>query len=744
MLKILNLKLVKYRPAKDLQLVILATVLCILFVLIPPLNETHIRIIFGIPLVLFFSGYSLTAALFPRKDDLDVIERIALGFGLSIAITPLLGLALNYTPFGIRLLPVLITLSGFIIGVSILACIRRIALPEEEIFFAHFRFREIYKLAKSKLFEGPSNTKNYQDRLLKIISSISFILIALALILIARNSPATGYELSIYSSLPGITWLFLLSALACGICIIVYEAFTSKSKFWLIGFFIILLVNFVILSLQFFRGYYLYGISDPLAHLRWARSIASTGFISEGNFYPVTHILGAVLIEVCDIAPETVMKYLPVIFTALFMLFTYLLASVVSSKKEHAILAAAASSALLFSYYHLTPYPHALSLFTYPLMFYLYFKSLNTPSFANKMALIILVLLFPFFHPVSEMVLISCLVIAEAAKLGWARRMHYSYRIENISMNPALISFITFFLWISYFTVLGSTAKRVFQWTAGETSSVVARASELEPVFGLGPWGFFELSLKMYGHNLIFIILSLVALGIIIRYFLQRRNEVRNFFILSSLFLTSSLIYIIICMGLGLVTWGRILGANIGMWATPVLASFALYKIFKRPRIPKIIGIAAVVITLFSASTIGVFSVYRSPWISQPNWQITQMDMCGADWFGSHKAPDFAYAPMGWSGGYHYFKMPKHFGYTEHESVGEVVGKETYMVLTERFKQASAEPALKEWMNIKDCFAKPGFNKEDFVRIEEDTSVNKVYTNKEFKVLITMPEGIEE
>jgi uncharacterized membrane protein len=33
---------------------------------------------------------------------LDGIERIALSFGLSIAITPLLGLALNYTPFGIR------------------------------------------------------------------------------------------------------------------------------------------------------------------------------------------------------------------------------------------------------------------------------------------------------------------------------------------------------------------------------------------------------------------------------------------------------------------------------------------------------------------------------------------------------------------------------------------------------------------------------------------------------------------
>ena len=88
---------------KDLALVILLTLSCIPFVLIPPLNETPVRIVLGLLLVLFLPGYSLIAALFPGKGDLDGIERIALSFGLSIAVVPLLGLALNYTPFGSRL-----------------------------------------------------------------------------------------------------------------------------------------------------------------------------------------------------------------------------------------------------------------------------------------------------------------------------------------------------------------------------------------------------------------------------------------------------------------------------------------------------------------------------------------------------------------------------------------------------------------------------------------------------------------
>ena len=115
----------------DLALVIFLTLLCIPFVLIPPLNEiSPIRIILGLPLVLFLPGYSLIAALFIRKDDLDGIERIALSFGLSIAISPLLGLGLNYTPFGIRLTPILIVLSVFTIALAIGAYIRRGKIPE--------------------------------------------------------------------------------------------------------------------------------------------------------------------------------------------------------------------------------------------------------------------------------------------------------------------------------------------------------------------------------------------------------------------------------------------------------------------------------------------------------------------------------------------------------------------------------------------------------------------------------------
>lgn len=100
----------------------------------------YLRVGLGLPFVLFFPGYVLIAALFPKKDDLDGIERVALSFGLSIAVVPLIGLGLNYTPWGIRLTPVLISLIIFILLMGSISFFRREKLPQEDRFCPTFEF----------------------------------------------------------------------------------------------------------------------------------------------------------------------------------------------------------------------------------------------------------------------------------------------------------------------------------------------------------------------------------------------------------------------------------------------------------------------------------------------------------------------------------------------------------------------------------------------------------------------------
>ena len=103
--------------------------------LVPGINNGHVRVVLGLFMVLFIPGYTLIAALFPAKDDLDGIERFALSVGLSIAVVPLMGFALNFTPLGIRLVPALVSISVFTLLMIMVAVFRRNALSEDAKFY---------------------------------------------------------------------------------------------------------------------------------------------------------------------------------------------------------------------------------------------------------------------------------------------------------------------------------------------------------------------------------------------------------------------------------------------------------------------------------------------------------------------------------------------------------------------------------------------------------------------------------
>ena len=157
--------------AIDLILIFFITIVTIITILTPKLSDTWIRTVLGLALILFIPGYSLLAALFPKKSDLSGIERVALSFGLSIAVTPLLGLILNYTPYGIRLTPILIILSTFTILMIIVAFIRRRRVIDDEKFYVNFGvFVEYIK----NIFHGKSKITQYSNNITNIIYCFSY------------------------------------------------------------------------------------------------------------------------------------------------------------------------------------------------------------------------------------------------------------------------------------------------------------------------------------------------------------------------------------------------------------------------------------------------------------------------------------------------------------------------------------------------------------------------------------------
>ena len=229
---------IRQLPA-DLAAVVVLTLLTLGSVFLPVINETPLRVVFGLGFVLFLPGYALIAALFPEKgettaaeDDeqpqtapepdgeakpspvpgtdaagtgesqpatrnehthqqagIDGIERVALSFGLSIAIVPLIGLVLNFTPWGIRLAPIALSVTVFTFVCVGVAARQRHKLPAEEQF--EVPYRSWIAAGKAELFQPDSR----MDAALNLTLVVS-VLLAVGSVGYAVAVPPQGEQFS--------------------------------------------------------------------------------------------------------------------------------------------------------------------------------------------------------------------------------------------------------------------------------------------------------------------------------------------------------------------------------------------------------------------------------------------------------------------------------------------------------------------------------------------------------------------
>ena len=121
----------KLRSMYDLLGILALTALLTICIVFIPSDIP--RTIIGLPFLLFFPGYVLVAALFPRKESLAGIERVALSFVLSMAIVPLIGLLLNYL-WEVSLYPFLISIAIFVVAMCVFAYFQRRQLIPEQRF----------------------------------------------------------------------------------------------------------------------------------------------------------------------------------------------------------------------------------------------------------------------------------------------------------------------------------------------------------------------------------------------------------------------------------------------------------------------------------------------------------------------------------------------------------------------------------------------------------------------------------
>ena len=98
----------------------------------------YVRNVFGVIFVLFLPGYAFIKALFPvnmpaktSTGNLETIEQIALSIGMSIAVVSIVGLLLYYSPFGLDLTAIVLSLLAFTLVFATVAVARKYNIKRE-------------------------------------------------------------------------------------------------------------------------------------------------------------------------------------------------------------------------------------------------------------------------------------------------------------------------------------------------------------------------------------------------------------------------------------------------------------------------------------------------------------------------------------------------------------------------------------------------------------------------------------
>ena len=609
----------------------------------------------------------------------------------------------------------------------------------------------------------------------KLATILCMVLLTIA-VLVAWNSPATGYESSIYRATPSLVWGCLIFSIICGSAIIVHQVYRKDeySKTWVAGFVIIIASNTVILLMHIIRGYAMWGASsDAGTHLGIIQDLTLTGSYSYGKlFEPLTHVLFTQLSQILDISPITLIKLMPVFFSVMYMVFMYFLAKSILRNRQQVLLAILAATALIFAR-SISMTPNILADLFFPMTLYLLFRSYRPGTWPWRAMFIIMLLLFPVFHEVPTVALVIFLIAIPATNLFIAKlALNKDKLIDGgfrFNMVSLLILFAGIGIWLGpkLVSTAGTISPEEYLFTPEQLAgplipsqlpedashlTVLSTSISYASYYGYSVAAQF---FKLYGGTLAYILLALSAFPVLWGA-VRNRMDYRNLLSLYGPMIIIALL--IIALLFSAVHFSPMRFLFFLLIICSIFAGFMLHQIiewasvYRRKWLART-AICAVAVLLIAVFVNSIFTVYPSPYTLAHSYQTTQSEIGGMDWFLHNK--DTAIYSSGWN--YHprryaaflltpeeragrtdfsdeaTYNLPFHLGYDKHSLMGQSYEDDTYVVLRELNRRTYVDvyPRMAELRLL------PG----DFAKMENDPSVNKLYDNSGMDVWYVRAQG---
>ncbi len=568
------------------------------------------------------------------------------------------------------------------------------------------------------------------------------------------NTPvAKGFEISIYNAYSPFFWFLFIFTIILGICLTVYFIIKNVSL-WRCSLPAILIADTVVLFLPTIRNYEFcaYPGWDVFAHLAWAKYILNTGHITRGDHYPAMHILVATLDQLSLLTPVILVAVVSFVFFILYVLSLFILGRVVLKDDRAAALLFIFGSPLLFSFGHYAFYPFLFALFLFPLIFYITHKGGEPKNRrACYICFTILSLFIVFCHPMITLVLLLILgALWGYSQISNRYRMGLSCKF-NVSGMIAIVG-ITFIFWYTQFRSIISMGESVISALLEVSGEKTILTSNLDIVnqSGVSVLRAAEIFIKIYGPIVIYFVVALLitiylARGILIERKYADEMVYVTFFLLSIAFGAA------LTFGYFIV-FELIRAASFAIIMATIVCGVGFYIFFKSASIlqrKKFFALVTVVILCLTI-ILSIFGVYYSPWTMSVNAHMTRMETSGLDWF-LVKQDEFT--PLytigsGWRTYPTYFQelhrvtiqhpqiilnsIPTHFGYEQNRYLSQSINCsekiDSYVVTNELVRQSDlAFP--EEVQSVRKHFLQ-----DDFFRLNQDVTVNKLYMNREWEL----------
>lgn len=199
-------------------------------------------------------------------------------------------------------------------------------------------------------------------------------------VVVAHQTPATGYELGIYRATPLSFWLGV--AVASGTALLVAFAPTSRrvrfAAWLLVGLTVAALV-----ALPILRGYHFYGAGDSLSHLGFALTYVSGADSPLSLLHPGVHLASIFVAGVTGTALPWAFMFVVVGFSLVFVVFVALCVRVMSGD-EWGITVGLFSAALVLPINNVSVHPHmhptSQAILFLPVLLYLVVKYVRLPA----------------------------------------------------------------------------------------------------------------------------------------------------------------------------------------------------------------------------------------------------------------------------------------------------------------------------------------------------------------------------